>query len=185
VFSIRSGILSLVEGVLDSPSKVEIRTALQPQDVEAITELHRRLYADEGFGPHFVRYVADGVGELLRAIEHDPGAGRVWLPEVDGRVRGSIAIVRTTPIAAQLRWFLLAPELRSRGLGRRLLTKALAYAEREGYESVFLQTVKGLDRAAKLYRTAGFVLVEEHAGAPWGDQPIEQRYELRLSIPHR
>ena len=100
---------------------------------------------------------------------------------MDGHVKGSIAIVRATPTVAQLRWFLLAPELRGRRLGRHLLDQALAYAASNAYESVFLLTVKGLDRAAKLYRASGFVLTDERPGAPWAGQAIEQRYELRLS----
>jgi GNAT superfamily N-acetyltransferase len=170
-----------MEGVVDSPADVRVRTSPHLDDVDAVTDLHRRLYSDEGFGPRFVAYVADGVAELVRVLEHEPGAGRLWLVELHGRISGSIAVVRAGPATAQLRWFLLAPALRGRGLGRRLLADALAYAEGEGYQSVFLQTVKGLEHAAKLYRAAGFVLVAEHPGAPWGDQPIEQRYELRLS----
>ena len=134
-----------------------------------------------GFGPRFTAYVADGMAELVRALEHDPSAGRLWLAEVDGHLKGSIAIVRAAPTVAQLRWFLLAPELRGRGLGRHLLDQALAYAASNAYESLVLLTVKGLDRAAKLYRAAGFVLTDERPGAPWAGQAIEQRYELRLS----
>jgi GNAT superfamily N-acetyltransferase len=173
-----------MDGVVDSRSGVVLRTSPRADDVDVVAELHARLYAaEDGFGPRFVAYVAEGMAELVRALEHDPGAGRLWLPEVEGRVRGSMAIVRAAPPTAQLRWFLLAPELRGRGLGRHLLDRALAYAEREGYESVFLLTVKGLDRAAKLYRAAGFALTDERPGAPWGEHAIEQRYELRLSQP--
>jgi GNAT superfamily N-acetyltransferase len=171
-----------VEGAVETRAGVAIRTSPRPGDVEAVAELHDRLYAvEDGFGPRFVAYVAEGMAELLGALEHDPGAGRLWLAEADGHLMGSIAIARAAPTVAKLRWFLLAPELRGRGLGRHLLDQALAYAAREAYESVFLLTVKGLDRAAKLYRAAGFVLTDERPGAPWAGQQIEQRYELRLS----
>ena len=171
-----------MEGAVETRAGVAIRTSPHPGDVEAVEELHARVYVPEdGFGPRFVAYVADGIAELVRALEHDPGAGRLWLAEVDGHLKGSIAIVRAAPAIAQLRWFLLDPELRGRGLGRDLLDEALAYAERAAYESVFLLTVKGLDRAAKLYRAAGFGLTDERPGAPWAGQAIEQRYELRLS----
>ncbi len=45
---------------------------------------------------------------------------------------------------------------------------------------MFLLTVKGLDRAAKLYRRAGFALTREWTGTSWGDPMVEQRYDLRL-----
>jgi hypothetical protein len=38
-----------------------------------------------------------------------------------------------------------------------------------------------LDAAAKLYRAAGFELAEERAGTPWGEEVVEQRYELTLA----
>src|SRR5439155_3627844 len=119
------------------------------------------------FGSSFVEYVAEGLEKLARALERDPEAGRLWVLEAGDSVRGSIAIVRVSATEAQLRWFLVAPQLRGRGLGRRLLSEALAYVKREGYESVFLLTVKGLDRAAELYRRAGFALVGEWQGASW------------------
>ena len=171
-----------MEGAVETRAGVAIRTSPRPGDADAVAELHDRLYtAEDGFGARFTAYVADGMAELVRALEHDPSAGRLWLAEVDGHLKGSIAIVRATPTVAQLRWFLLAPELRGRRLGRHLLDQALAYAASNAYESVFLLTVKGLDRAAKLYRAAGFVLTDERPGAPWAGQAIEQRYELRLS----
>jgi GNAT superfamily N-acetyltransferase len=171
-----------MEGPVETRAGVAIRTSPRPGDADAVAKLHDRLYtAEDGFGPPFTAYVADGMAELVRALEHDPGAGRLWLAEVDGHLKGSIAIVRAAPTVAQLRWFLLAPELRGRGLGRQLLDQALAYAASNACESVFLLTVKGLDRAAKLYRGAGFVLTDERPGAPWAGQAIEQRYELRLS----
>jgi GNAT superfamily N-acetyltransferase len=171
-----------MEGAVETRAGVAIRTSPRPGDADAVAELHDRLYAaEDGFGPRFTAYVADGMAELVRALEHDPSAGRLWLAELDGHLKGSIAIVRATPTVAQLRWFLLAPELRGRGLGRHLLDQALAYAVSNAYGSLFLLTVKGLDRAAKLYCTAGFVLTDERPGAPWAGQAIEQRYELRLS----
>jgi ribosomal protein S18 acetylase RimI-like enzyme len=173
-----------MEGPVETQTGVAIRTSPRPGDADAVAELHDRLYtAEDGFGPRFTAYVADGMAELVRALEHDPGAGRLWLAEVDGALEGSIAIVRAAPTVAQLRWYLLSPELRGRGLGRHLLDQALAYAASNAYESVFLLTVKGLDRAAKLYRAAGFVLTDERPGAPWAGRAIEQRYELRLSPP--
>ena len=142
-----------MNSLIDEASAVRIRTSPRRQDVQAIADLHERTYrGEDAFGPRFIQYVAEGVAGLVQALEADASAGRLWVLESGGEVRGSIAIVRHRPTTAQLRWFLVSPELRGQGLGRRLLTEALAYVEGEGYESVFLLTVKGLDRAARLYR---------------------------------
>ena len=109
-----------MEGVVEIRAGVAIRTSPRPGDADAVAQLHDRLYtAEDGFGPRFTAYVADGMAELVRTLEHDPSAGRLWLAEVDGHLRGSIAIVRAAPTVAQLRWFLLAPAPRRRsGRGR-------------------------------------------------------------------
>ncbi len=119
-----------MDGAVDLESGVRIRTSPRRSDVEAVADLHARLYqAEDGFGPRFVEYATVGVAKLLDSLEEDGRAGRLWLVDSGGQVEGSIAIVRAAPGAAQLRWFLLAPELRGQGLGRRLLTEALAYAD--------------------------------------------------------
>ena len=171
-----------MESATDRRSDASIRPSVRPGDLGAVAALHGRLYEREyGFGPLFEAYVAEAMAGLVQALDRDPRAGRLWVVEAGGRVGGSIAIARVDAARAQLRWFLLAPRLRGRGLGRRLLGEALDYAKHEGYRSVFLWTVDPLARAAQLYRAAGFELAEERPGAPWDAGINEQRYELRLA----
>src|SRR5947207_11001090 len=105
-----------MKSVLDSRAAVRIRTSPRHSDVEAVSDLHASLYrAEDGFGRQFVEYATAGVARLVDALETDAHAGRLWLVDVGDAVRGSIAIVRSDPATAQLRWFLLGPELRGRG----------------------------------------------------------------------
>lgn len=155
-----------------------IRHGLRPGDLGAIVALHGRVYAAEhGFDTTFEAYVAGPLAECVLADSH---RDRIWLAERDGGLVGCIAIVGAAADEAQLRWFLVAPEARGAGLGRRLLETAIEFARDQGYRSVFLWTVSRLAAAAALYRGAGFAKVEERPGRHWGVDVVEERYTLTL-----
>jgi N-acetylglutamate synthase-like GNAT family acetyltransferase len=161
------------------PPNVTIRTALQPGDIGMLVYLHGTLYAQmRGWDHTFEAYVAVPLSEFVKT----PSARqRIWIVEKDGLAAGSIAIVAASPTSAQLRWFLLHPELRDFGLGKHLVKEALDFCRASGYETVFLYTVNDLDAAASLYKAAGFKLTEESPAERWGGKMMEQRYDLRLS----
>jgi ribosomal protein S18 acetylase RimI-like enzyme len=99
---------------------MNIRTDIRPGDIGLLIYLHGVLYAREYKLDHtFEGYVAAGLGEFAKS--YDERRDRLWLAEEGGRIVGSIAIVGQTDGAAQLRWFLVDPEARGVGLGRRLL----------------------------------------------------------------
>jgi N-acetylglutamate synthase-like GNAT family acetyltransferase len=158
--------------------EVQVRTNLKPGDVGAIVSLHGILYArDYGFDPTFEAYVAGPLAEFVLSASD---CERLWIAERDGRVVGCIAIVSASPGSAQLRWFLVAPDARGKGLGKSLLKEAIRFCKAAGYENVVLWTVSALKAAATLYRASGFHKVEEKAGRRWGTDVVEEKYELQL-----
>lgn len=62
-----------------------------------------------------------------------------------------------TPRTVELRKMYLAPALRGRGQGRRLLEWALARAREQGFQRVVLETSTKLQAAIALYERHGFV----------------------------
>jgi GNAT superfamily N-acetyltransferase len=166
--------------VSDADLGVTVRTDLRPGDMGRVIALHGVLYAEEyGFDYGFEAYVAETVAEFGHLAR--PGLDRLWVAERDGLMIGSIAIVGREDGAAQLRWFLVAPDARRSGLGRRLVHEALEFCRGAGYRSVFLWTVTGLDAAARLYLAAGFRKTETKPPAMlWGVQLAEERYDLDL-----
>jgi ribosomal protein S18 acetylase RimI-like enzyme len=159
-------------------NNIELRWAIRPGDLGRVLHLHGVLYAREmEFDLTFEGYVAATLAHFASPI--DPSRERLWLAEVDGRLVGCVAIVKHAEEVAQLRWLLVDPAFRGRGLGRRLVEEALTFARAAGYRSVFLDTVKELPVAAELYRSAGFKLVKEETHRLWGRELTEQRYELR------
>jgi len=157
-------------------SSVRIRNGLRPGDLGAVVRQHGILYSREcGFDHTIEIYVA----RPLSAFAEKPGEKqRIWIVENEGRFAGSVAIVAHSPEEAQLRWLLLDPSVRGRGIGRHLVSNALAFAKEAGYRSVFLWTVHILPAAAHIYRSAGFTVTEENEVVQWGMSLREQRYEI-------
>ncbi|HEX6852834.1 MAG TPA: GNAT family N-acetyltransferase [Candidatus Polarisedimenticolaceae bacterium] len=162
-----------------APFPFTLRTSLRPGDLGTIVHLHGDLYSREyGFDASFEAYVAGPLSELaLRGSSRE----RLWIAERDGKFLGCVAIVDASDDIAQLRFYLVVPEARGSGIGRRLLEEAVAFARDEGYVSIFLWTVGALEAAAHLYRAAGFVKVEEVPGAPWGVPVVEEKYVLHFA----
>lgn len=162
-----------------APGNVEIRSELRPGDLGTIVLMHGVLYASEYQMDHtFEGHVAAGLGEFAKG--YDPQKDRIWMAETDGRIVGSVAISGRENHTGQLRWFLLDPEMRGRGLGQRLVHEAVEFCRQCNYRSVYLWTLSELHTATYLYRKAGFELTEEKTHDIWGRVRTEQRYDLKL-----
>ena len=160
------------------PANTEIRNDLRPGDIGYLTHLHGVLYAIEyGWDNTFEAYVA---GPLAEFAKSHTDRDRIWIIEKDGTVAGSIAIVEASPEQAQLRWFLLHPDLRGKAIGRLLMELAITFSRETGYSIVFLWTTSNLTAAARLYESFGFHITEETTREAWGVTVTEQRYQLTL-----
>lgn len=149
-------------------------------DAGYIAYRHSVLYEKEyELEPIFEKYVLAG---LLKYLEN-PASGEIWVAESDGKIGGFIAIIGVDENTAQLRWFLIEPEFRGKGLGHKLVSEAIKYCRRKQFAKVFLWTFKGLDAARHLYNCEGFVQTEEVANDTWKKGLIEERWELSLTGP--
>jgi len=171
----------------DRSPAVSVRNDLRPGDIGMVVHLHGTIYAEErGWDYTFDAYVAGPIAEF---VKFRSDGDRIWIVELkegtedeEGTdlIVGSVAVVNFSEEAAQLRWLLLAPEVRGVGLGRRLVEEAVAFSRSAGYKAVFLWTVRDLVAATSLYRSLGFLETEEKTSEIWGDTVTEVRYELRL-----
>src|ERR1043166_3214078 len=158
---------------------MHIRTNIKPVDIGYITYLHGSLYASEyGLDHTFEGYVATGIGEFAR--KYDANKDYFAVAELGGRIVGAIAIVGQPDQTGQLRWFLVHPDARGHGFGRRLLKEAVDFCRQREYKSIFLWTISELKTAAHLYRDAGFQLTEQNTHEIWGAVRTEEKYELSL-----
>lgn len=166
-------------GARSNAAAVTIRTDLRPGDLGYVIHLHGRLYKEEqNFGIGFEAYVAQGLAEFYK--QYDPEKDGVWICEQGEKMVGFLALMHRGDQTAQLRYFLLLPECRGLGLGKRLMEGFMSYLRDKGYRHCYLWTTSEQETAIALYKRYGFVLTEEKASATFGKQLYEQKYELSL-----
>jgi len=159
-------------------SDIRIRNNLEPGDLGYVIHLHGRLYAAEyAYGIPFEAYVAAGLYEFYR--NYDPAMDRVWICEHLGTIVGFVLLMHRENNAAQLRYFLIEPEYRGLGLGKKLMDLYMEWLRGRGYRSSYLWTTHELAAAASLYKRHGFTLTEEKESTAFGKKLKEQRYDLR------
>jgi peptidyl-dipeptidase Dcp len=159
---------------------ITIRMELMPGDLGYVVHRHGALYAVEyGYGVEFESYVAAGLHEFQ--TRYDPTRDRVWICEHAGRFVGCLFLMHRDDNAAQLRYFLVEPEYRGIGLGKKLMTLYMDFLIASHYASSYLWTTDHLAAAASLYCRFGFVLTAEKPSIAFGKPVTEQRYDLHLA----
>jgi DNA-binding MarR family transcriptional regulator/N-acetylglutamate synthase-like GNAT family acetyltransferase len=158
---------------------VTIRHDLRPGDAGALIQMHGWIYEKEyGYNHVFEGYVCKTFFDFLTT--YDPAKDRIWFAESGGKMVGAIAVVGHPDGVAQMRWFLLHPDFRGQGIGRRLMEEALAFAKACGCRKVFLITTDNQTTAVRMYEKAGFQKTSETPSDAWGVHLMEQVFELSL-----
>ncbi len=156
--------------------------ALRPfraDDADWLVEQHGKLYArDEGFDDSFAPLVARILDDFV--TDHDPARERGWIAEHAGKRLGSIFCVALSEQTAKLRLFLLVPEARGQGLGKRLLTTCMSFARDAGYREMALWTHESHAAACGLYRAFGWQLLDSKPVHSFGTDLVEQSWRIQL-----
>lgn len=152
----------------------------QPGDLGWVVAAHGLFYANQyGWDMTFEGHVA---GIVQHFIDHfDPSRERCWIAERDGRVVGSVFLVRRSATVAKLRLLIVDPSARGLGVGKRLVDECSRFARQAGYRKITLWTNSILDAARHLYEQAGYRMIER--GAPerrFGKELVFETWELTL-----
>ncbi|WP_395286442.1 bifunctional helix-turn-helix transcriptional regulator/GNAT family N-acetyltransferase [Klebsiella quasipneumoniae] len=156
---------------------ISLVTGYQPGAIGRIAQMHGEYYArHHDFGAFFEGKVASGVAEFATRLSSP--VNQIWLAMREGKIVGSVAIDGEDlgQQQAHLRWFILDDSCRGTGIGRRLLSEAMAFCDSGQFSAVQLWTFKGLDAARKLYESFGFTLTREWQGDQWGKMMTEQQF---------
>lgn len=87
-----------------------------------------------------------------------------------GRIIGGVGAAEYSGFekCAELQKLYLTDEAKGKGIGRRLLQTAEAFAQKNGYERMYLETHSRLKAAIRLYESAGFLQIEPPQGVVHG-----------------
>lgn len=153
--------------------------AYGPGDFDWLVDLHGRHYAQtDGFDATFAPLVAT----ILRDFEaqHDADREQGWVAVRGGMRLGSIFCVRLDDMTAKLRLFILVPEARGIGLGKRMLDTCMGFARRRGYARMQLWTHESHAAACALYRASGWTCRSSTPVHSFGVDLVEQAWEVAL-----
>lgn len=164
--------------ISDANDVITIRPFRQ-SDIEYVISRHKTLYyAERHLSGSFSAYVDEIVYDF--ADRFDPATDCLNILECNGVPAGSIAIKKAGEATAQLRFFMLEPEMRRRGYGNRLMDLALAFCRSKGYKTVFLLTITAQVIARHVYETHGFHKISSNDKPEWGAGVVEECWELIL-----
>ncbi|SFE90662.1 transcriptional regulator, MarR family with acetyltransferase activity [Chitinophaga sp. CF118] len=162
-----------------SAEDITFRRQLQPGDVGYLIYLHGALYAKEsGYNLEFETYVCKTFFEFLEA--YNTSKDQIFLASHGSQIVGSVAVLGHSRYIAQLRWFLVHPDFRGLGLGKRLLQDALAFCREKGYQKVYLMTTDKQVTAIDIYKKIGFRKTGDKQMNMWGQHLYEERYDMDL-----
>ncbi|MBZ9780210.1 helix-turn-helix domain-containing GNAT family N-acetyltransferase [Pseudomonas sp. REP124] len=152
----------------------------QAGDMGIVVQQQASLYTREyDWNSEFEAPVAEIVAKFLR--EFDRTCERCWIAEKDGKVVGSIFVVRHDEKTAKLRMLYVDASARGLGIGNRLIEECIAFARQAGYEKMMLWTTSILSDARRLYQKAGFQLIEEEPMHSFGKDLVSQTWMRDLS----
>jgi GNAT superfamily N-acetyltransferase len=160
--------------------QIIIRAAQGDEDVAAARQLMRE------YGEHLANSPSGAANICLTGYEQElkllpQGYVAILLAEVDGASAGCVALreIERPERACEMKRLWVGGGFRGLRLGRLLVEEALAWAEREGFEAMYLDTVPAaMPEANRLYASLGFKPVERYnrndvAGVEFFSRPIK------------
>jgi DNA-binding MarR family transcriptional regulator/N-acetylglutamate synthase-like GNAT family acetyltransferase len=177
---LRSALATAERLLGDQSGKADCRFRdLEPGDIGWIVHRHAVLYAREyGWDHTFEAMVAKVGSEFIENF--NAKCERAWIAELEGRIVGSVFLVKKSKAVAKLRLLYVEPDVRGRGIGRRLVESCIGHARKVGYERMTLWTNDVLTAARAIYEATGFQLVHSEPHHSFGKELIGETWERDL-----
>ena len=146
----------------------ETRTALIPNDIEAVKKLwfdyltwgNDKMQELYGVHPHNPKEVVEE--DILQISKFQPPYGQLILAVYEGNVCGLGSLKSINSEIGEIKRMFVDPTVRRVGAGRAILEELLFEAKKVGYKKVRLDSPKFMEAAHSLYRSFGFKDIEAY-----------------------
>ena len=150
----------------------------RPGALAEVVSLHMGYYSRYwDFGLVFETKVARELSEFLHRYDPEQDLFLLALDKERNCV-GSITLDcrGAAEHGVHLRWFIVDQEHAGRGIGKKLMNRAIAHFQQSKFERMYLTTFGGLDAARNLYESVGFKLIQEQNEDQWAGGVKEQLF---------
>ncbi|ARK32515.1 GNAT family N-acetyltransferase [Halalkalibacter krulwichiae] len=148
------------------------------EDKDYIVNSHYELYNKEfGYDLSFRGFIEESVNGFIERADSDEN---IFILEVDKKQSGSVSIKKVNDTTAQLGLFLVEPNVRGTGYGRKLVETAINFSKKNGFKRIVLWTNSELKSARQLYERFGFKLKGNQIQMLSNKELTEEKWELVL-----
>jgi len=156
---------------MDRPNLIQ---AMQPAEIALARELFREYAAGIGLDLCFQNF-----DEELATLpgKYAPPRGRLYLLSDGSAPAGCAALRPFRDEIAEMKRLYVKPQFRNRGYARMLSEKLIEEARTIGYGAIYLDTLRSMAEARKLYASLGFVEFE-----PYYDNPLPDVCYMKLVL---
>lgn len=143
----------------------------RPDELAQVRQLYRdyRAYIE---GLYSIRPFEDA------EIEGLPGRYQLIVYRSGGQVAGCVAWHHWREGIAEMKRLYVPPTVRGQGVGRQLAAHVISEVRGLGYQTLRLDTLEAMTSAIALYRSLGFVEIDNYHGRPL---PWALFFELNLT----
>lgn len=153
---------------MNKSEKVETRTIVIPDDIEAIKKLwfdylvwgNDKMQELYGVHPHNPKEAVEQ--DIQQISKFQPSYGQLIIAVYEGKICGLGSLKSINSEIGEIKRMFVDPTFRRIGAGRAILEGLLVESNKAGYKKVRLDSPKFMEAAHSLYRSFGFRDIEPY-----------------------
>lgn len=162
--------MSSIKMILNVNDKINlenifIRDTLIYGDISYLIYIYSLIYIQKyNFPLSFEANIVNSFSNFFKT--YDEKSDKIWIVEYNNEIIGFSCIMVNDYKEAELRWFILHPNYRSKELEKLLLTKTLEFCYKKKFEKIFTYVSDDLKNEIKFYENIGFKKTEDFKNNP-------------------